>query len=100
MLQRDGDAVLQVEPGAGAVVDGLDAPSFQPAVLQPWRRAVSALGLGVARPRRSRSACFLAALGEPGGEAAGVRGEEQQPEVGVELVGEDLVEVELDVGLP
>ena len=35
-----------------------------------------------------------------GGEAGGVGGEEQQAEVGVELVGEDLVEVEFDVGLP
>ena len=64
--------------------------------------AVGQFGSASASPSDSSAAVgglFGGGLGEPGGEAGGVRGEEQQPEVGVELVGEDLVEVELDVGL-
>ena len=98
VVQGDGDAVLQGEPGAGADVDGLDAPAFQPAVRPVARPAVPRRHPRRRCPRRAWLRCGGA--GEAGGEAAGVGGEEQQPEVGVELVGEDLVEVELDVGLP
>jgi len=100
VLQGDGDAVLQVEPGAGPDVDGLDAPAFQPAVLEPRGRQFlgAILAVGVLLVGVGGLLCGGGA-GEAGGEAAGVRGKEQQPEVGVELVGEDLVEVELDVGL-
>ena len=43
--------------------------------------------------------CRRGGLVGPGLESAGVDGEEEQPKVGVELVGEDGVEVELDEGL-
>ena len=101
VLQGDGDAVLQGEPGAGSDVDGLDAPAFQPAVLQPGGRQFVGAVLTVGVLLSDGGGLFRGGgAGEAGGEAAGVGGEEQQSEVGVELVGEDLVEVELDVGLP
>ena len=100
VLQGDSDAVLQGEPGAGSDIDGLDAPALQPAVLQPCGRQVVRVVLAVGALLVDGGGLFRGGgAGEAGGEAAGVGGEEQQSEVGVELVGEDLVEVELDVGL-
>ena len=87
----------RLEPARAPTVDGLDAPVFQPAVLRregcgfrpQCRRSdrVHSHRLSLAVAAGLAAAFGLAASGERGGEAAGVGGEEKQPEVGVALVG-------------
>lgn len=87
--------MLEGEQRSGAVGDAGGAPLLEPArlVTQGCRLGgdVVRLVVGVL--------CCDDRLVLVGGETAGVGGEEEQPEVGVALVAEDVVEVELNVGL-
>jgi hypothetical protein len=104
-----GDAeqpTMEVGERTGAVVDRSDAPVLEPAVVRSraGRFDVGNRLLGAV----SRGCCGVVFVhGHRGGRVAtaarrepgGVQDGEQQPEVGVELVVEHQVQVELQVGL-
>ena len=89
--------MLQIEHGAGTVIDCGGTPLLQPAVVElglnrfdvVFTFVVTCGGRG-----------FGGLLVETGTEPAGVNRQEEDTEVGVELVGEDRIEIELDKGLP
>src|ERR1035441_4301568 len=109
--QRAGNAVAKSNEGTSAVSNGGGAPLFEPAAVRRegcgFRGLHTSVGqiecvlIGCALSRRCRARAAYGNWGFRGnrGDAAGVNGEEKEPEFGVALVVEDVIEVELDVGL-